>query len=157
MDKVFYALLGVILGAIISTVGLLIREWLTCRNNLRLELIRLYDKDTLEAYKRLYLFTRKLTNISFPLSTHKRQGFLDVMLKHYKNKVEKDLLYFNAEILSILEGFDRMYTFMTSPDLIPETEKEVQQFLEKELFAEALKLENEILQQIPVRLPEYNK
>jgi hypothetical protein len=126
---------GVLIGVIGSGIFYLIRDFFNNRNKLVLEKLKIYGKEKLEAYRRLFAFAQKLRDRCFPLADRKQNDFISIMSNYYKDKLELDVFYFDSNIIKILKEFNEMYICMTAPDLIPETEDAVKAFFEDKLFS----------------------
>lgn len=125
-----FTVLGALMGAGIS----LLKDWLNNRAQFRLEKLRLHDRDRIDAYKHLFAFTGRLSSGLFPLAEKKASAFQSTMKEHYFGKLEFKYVYFTDRIVEILEELEEQYVCMVRPELIPETEYEREEFLEKKLF-----------------------
>ena len=139
MDKAAYALVGVIVGGTIPGAITLFKTLLDNRAKTRIEKLRIHDSNVIEAYKKLFIFARRLSNKTFPMAENKYDNFIRIMKNSFES-VEFNSIYFSKEINDILEEFDSAFICMTSPDLIPETEDYVKDFIENKLFDRANKL-----------------
>jgi hypothetical protein len=107
----------------------------TLKRQFEIEKLRIHDKDRIDAYKRLYVFARKLQNVTFPLAEGKRSDFINIMSKDYFNKMILDSIYFTTSITNILDEIEEQYICMTRGELIAELDqKEATAFLENKLF-----------------------
>ncbi|MFX0212267.1 MAG: hypothetical protein ACFFDT_40210 [Candidatus Hodarchaeota archaeon] len=140
----------IVLAAVAISLFLpIIRDYINNRTKIHLERLKLHDKDRIEAYKRLFLLARKLKNISFPLAEHKRRDFERVMLEYYIPRIESDAVYFDSDILKILDEFEDNYICMTAPELIAEIHpEETEEFFEKKLFSLSKELQDLVKQKI---------
>lgn len=139
MDKAAYALVGAIVGGTITGAITLFKTFLDNRAKIRIEKLRIHDDNVIEAYKRLFVFAQRLSNETFPLAEYKFDNFRRMMANSFES-IEFDRIYFSKEINDILEEFNSAFVCMTSPDLIPETEDYVKDFIENKLFDNANKL-----------------
>jgi len=136
-------------AAIVGFLVSVIRDAVNNKNQLRLERLRLHDKDRIEAYKRLFLFARKLANRTFPLADDKKSDFMHLMSKGYVGKLENDYLYFSSGIIKILDEMEERYICMTAPELIDEMDKDEQRsFIENSLFRLAKDLAKQVKKDI---------
>lgn len=142
MNDVVYVLVGTVLGAAISAAALIFREWLCNRNNLKLELVRLYGRDRLEAYKKLLTFAWRITETCYPLADNKSSAFIRIMETDFAKYVKPAYLYYDEDTIKMLDEFDNMYFSLTEgrADIPEEGEEELKRFLEGDLFDLASKL-----------------
>lgn len=126
----------------------IITGWVTykvARAQIKLEKVRVHERDRMEANKRLFSFVRKLQNQTFPLAEEKRRSFIEIMRKEYFGKLDGDLLYFTDDSLRVLDALESQYICMTNPDLIPEMNpNDETRFLENELFQSAQQLVDQV-------------
>ena len=138
LDKYFemFGPVGVaVVGGLLALSGIL----LTNINQVSLEKIKLHEKDKCEAYKKLYSFAAKISSSTFPLSEHKQLRFEAIMKTDFVD-VQNFIFYYSDDITKILEEFESAYVCMTEPDLIPETEEYVENFIESTVCDYASKL-----------------
>ena len=142
MDSAMYVLVGTLMGAAISSVTLLIREWLANRNSLKRELVRLYGKDRLEAYKRLLTFVWRIADKCYPLADDKLSNFTRIMQTDFEKYVKPAYLYYDEETIKMLDKFDAMYFSCTQgrPDLTEQEERDLERFMEHDICDLALRL-----------------
>lgn len=127
-----------ILGPAIITAFVAYRSF---KEQFAIEKLRLHDKDRIEAHKRLFLFARKMSNETFPLADNKLSAFKCLMKKEYFGKIDIDSVYYPDAVIEILDKLESQYICMTRGELIPEMdEKELELFIENELFNYAKKL-----------------
>ena len=128
MDKYFemFGLIGAaVVGGLLTILGVLLKSV----NQVSLEKMKLHEKDKCEAYKKLYSFAIKVSSSTFPLSEHKQKRFEAIMEADFSD-VQNFILYYSEDISKILEEFESAYVCMTEPDLIPETQEYVENFIE---------------------------
>ena len=76
------------------------------RYQLKIERVKLFDKDRTEAYRRLLRFAHKIKNHTFPLAEDKREEFIRIMEQDYLGSVEHDLIYFDEASAKILDELE---------------------------------------------------
>lgn len=133
-----FALGGVVLGSIVT----ILKDIILRKLPIQLEKVRIHDKNRIEAYKELIVFTKELQNSSFPLAENKKADFRKLMKARYEDKILRNLPYYNKYIIERLEKLENNYTCMTHPDLIPEVD--CTEFIEKELFKTVNEMNKEI-------------
>ena len=129
------------LGALGGGIFTLFATWLKSQCDLKSIKIELHNKDSLEAHKEVFMLSQKICNSCFPLSERKRPYFITLMESYYINRIEKNYIYFSSSITEILDRFNEMYQCIRRYEL-QEFNKDVEEFLEKELFDKATKLAN---------------
>lgn len=134
----------VLLGSLIGYSASIIKDIINNKYGLQKERIKLHDKEKIDAYKQLFVLIRKLSNSCYPLADNKHSAFLAIMKNYYKNKVELMYPYYSSDIMSKLDTLDSNYTCLTEPDLIPETQDEVNDFINNELFGFTKKIEDQL-------------
>lgn len=143
MGGEFASGLSIFLAYVAGAALPLIKDWLNNRHQFRIERLKLHDSARVEAYKRVALFAGKISGSVFPLAEDKQSAFNRIMRKHYLGQIEQDYIYFNSRIQGILDEFEEQYVCMNRLELIPETEAEREQFLEKRAFDLAQSLRQE--------------
>jgi len=147
MDKAAYALLGAIVGGTITGIITLFKTFLDNRAKTRIEKLKIHDKDTLDAHKRLFCLVKKVWH-SWPKSPEDRWNkFISFMSSREYARIQEDYLYFSFEIIAILERYENTLMFMVMPELPSESRKHIETFLDKEFFVSLLKLDSLITQQ----------
>lgn len=145
MNEGWFALFGAAL-IIISSI---IREVINNRSKIKLERIRIHDKDKLEAYKNLFNFARTITNTYHPLADSELSDFIRTMKGRFKQEIQTHLLYYSTEILKILDKFDEMYfCAMNRADLSTETYEQLQEFIREGFCESAFKLKELIKKEL---------
>jgi len=125
-----FALAGVVLGGGMA----MLRDHFNNKSKIRLEKMRLYDKECRDAHKRLFVFFQKLSNRIYPLASGKRQAFIDAM-RTYLDEHRSDLLWFSPKICDIIHELEEYYLCLTEPDLREDTREDVERYFRKdELF-----------------------
>ena len=61
-SSAIFALIGVVVGAVFTGVMAILRDHLNNKSKIRLEKMRLHDKESRDAHKRLFVFSQKLSN-----------------------------------------------------------------------------------------------
>jgi hypothetical protein len=141
VNEVIYSLIGMGIGTILGgTIGL-INTCLTNRANYRLEKLKMHGGAKLEAYKTLFTFARIISNIYHPLSDTQISDFTRIMDGRFEKEIRPNLLYYSPQISEILEEYDGMYFCATNRgDLSEESDKKLQEFINKGFFESAVKL-----------------
>ena len=107
----------------------------TVKRQFDIERIRLHEKDSVDAHRRLLKFARSLRNDTFPLAEDKRRALMDLMRQQYIGKLELDYVYFAGEATDVLDTLEERYVCMTRGVLIPEMDPvDENEFLEHKLF-----------------------
>jgi hypothetical protein len=107
----------------------------TVKHQFDIERVRLHEKDSVDAHKRLLKFARELRNDTFPLAEDKRRGFKDLMSKCYIGQLELDYVYFSEEATQVLDILEEQYVCLTRSELISEIDPdEEKEFVERKLF-----------------------
>ena len=112
------ALLAALVGSLITLAGIFMREKLARTSSLRVERLKLYDKERFEAYKTLYEFVAKAYALYWP-PDDPASDFKSVMKDLYFKHVKTHFPYFEASIrekLGVLEG---QYQALFDPSLAP--------------------------------------
>jgi len=139
----------ILTGIFISLLFPLIRDFINNRSKIRLEKVKLHDKDRIEAYKRLFVFARELRSRSFPLAENKREDFKRTMSKYYNVDILPDSVYFDSDILEILDEFEDRYSCIKAPELLAEIHpEEHEDFFENKLYSLSIKLEELVKKKI---------
>ena len=105
--------------AIASLGGILIKEWITSRSQIRVERLKIYESDVLAAHKKLYRFISIAYSWLWPPNEPKRE-FRDLMKNEYFKEIKENMLFYSQNIRRILETFESQYICMGDPDLRPE-------------------------------------
>ncbi len=117
--------------AIASIGGILAKEWLSQKSQLKIEKIKLYESDIFKAYCELYEFTSNAFSSLWPPSDP-RTEFIDFMERIYFDKYKKYKLFYEPKVRNILEQFESQYHCLMEPDFIPE--KEFDKFYREDLI-----------------------
>lgn len=118
-----------------SLGGMFIKELLAGKSQMKIERLRMHEKESLDAYKKLYGFISHTEHMLFPLDDPCRD-FILVMKNSYTKEVKSNMLFFTHEIRDILYKFESQYEALSDPDIIPEvsfddfTNKHVYKYLE---------------------------
>lgn len=111
-----------------SLGGILIRELLASKAQLRLERLKLHEADILKAYRGLYSFISSAYCL-YPPNDPDRD-FQDLMRTYFRD-VKPNKILFNADIRSSLQILESQYDCLRDPGLIPE--KPFDEFFSKDL------------------------
>jgi len=84
MNEGWFALFG----AALVIIGSIIREALNNRGKIKLEKIKIHDKDKLEAYKNLFNFARSVTNTYYPLANNEVSDFIRIMKGRFEQEIK---------------------------------------------------------------------
>lgn len=138
-----FALAGTLIGLGVS----LLRDIFNNRSKIRLEKLKLHDRERIEAYKKLFVFAKRLTDYTYPAAEHKREMFEVMMKNDFRKQVEPNYIYFNEEIMEILDTFNHNYVILRDGLEIdfPGMQKD---FYEKELYELSKKLESLVKKKI---------
>lgn len=134
----FFTLFGVALGA----AGAMLKDIVLRNIPIKLEKIRIHDKDRIEAYKELIVFTKDLQNSTFPAAEYKEDDFKRIMKAKYESIILRNLPYYDSYIIERLEKMEDNYTCLIRPELISEVD--CNGFIEKELFPMVNEINKEI-------------
>ena len=129
--------------AIASLGGILIKEWIASRSQVKLERLKIYESDMFNAYNELYQFISLAYSWLWPPNEPCRE-FRELMKNWYFKNVKKHMLFFNSEIREILGKFESHYECIGDPDLIPE--KPFDEFYEHDLVKLLQRLEKAVEQ-----------
>ena len=99
MNEGWFALFGAALGL----SGSIIRDVINNRGKIKLEKLKIHDKDKLEAYKKLFNFAVIITNTYHPLANNEVSDFIRIMKDRFEREIENHLLYYSPQILKILD------------------------------------------------------
>jgi hypothetical protein len=127
--------------AIASLGGILIKEWISTRSQVKLERLKIYESDIFKAYNQLYQFTSNAYEWLWPPSDP-AQEFSELMKSSSFKGVKENMLFYNSEIREVLEKFESQNTCLRDPDLIPE--KSFDDFYRDDLLNLLRKLENDV-------------
>lgn len=145
MNEGWFALFG----AALVIIGSIIREALNNRGKIKLERIKIHDKDKLEAYKNLFNFARSVTKTYHLLANNEVSDFTRIMKGRFEQEIKTNLLYYSPQILKILDEFDDMYfCAMNRSNLTEETDKQLQEFIGKGFCESAIKLKELIKKEL---------
>lgn len=132
-SSAIFTLIGTMSGAAI----VVLRDYLNNRSKIRLEKVRLYDKERRDAHKRLFVFSQKLSNRVYPLASGKQEAFVDAM-RLYLGKHRSDLLWFSSQIFDIMCKLEDYYLCLTEPDLREETQEEMERYFHNDRLFDTL-------------------
>jgi len=145
MNEGWFALFG----AAIVLIGSIIREVINNNCKIKLERIKIHDKDKLEAYKNLFNFSRIIIKLYYPLADNEISDFTRIIKGSFEQEIKPYLLYYNPQISKILDEFDDMYFCATNRgDLTEESDKQLQEFISKGFFESAIRLKELIKKEI---------
>ena len=150
MNEAFYSLIGMGIGTILGGTIALINTFLTNRANYRLEKLKMHGGAKLEAYKTLFTFARIITNVYHPFSNTHISDFIGIMNGRFEKEIRPNLLYYSPQISEIIEEYDGMYFCATNRgDLAKESDKKLQEFIDRGFFESAIKLKELIKKELP--------
>lgn len=130
VSSTIFALIGTVLGATITVL----RDYLNNKSKVQLEKMRLHNKESREAHKRLFVFSQQLSNRVYPLAGGKQEAF-QVAMRSYLKKHRSDSIWFSLKICDILRELEAHYLCLTEPDLREETQEETERYFSSdELF-----------------------
>lgn len=133
-SSAIFALIGATVGATFTGGMAILRDHLNNKSRIRLERMRLHDKESREAHKRLFVFSQKLSNRVYPLASGKQEAFVDAM-RNYLDEHRSDLLWFSPQICDSIRKLEECYLCLTEPDLREDTREDVERYFRKdELF-----------------------
>ncbi len=133
-----FALAGVIIGA----AGAILKDIILRNLPIKLERVRIHDKDRIEAFKDLIVFVKDIQNSTFPAAEYKKDDFKRIMKTIYRDHILRNMPYYNKYIIERIEILEERYICLTSPDLIGEVD--CTNFIEKELFLTVNEIDKEI-------------
>lgn len=102
-----------------SLGGILIKEWISSRSQIRIERLKIYESDVISAHNKLYQFISKAYPSLFPPDEPARD-FSGLMKHYYFKKVKVHMLFYSPEIRKILGLIESQYYCLGDPDLRPE-------------------------------------
>lgn len=120
-----------IFGIVGSLGAVLIGNLLSGKYQLKVERLRLHEKESFEAYKKLYGFISHVEDIIFP-PDDPRKDFITVMKNYYLNDVKPNMLFFTPVIRKTLHKLESQYEALSNPDIIPEISFDI--FIDKHIF-----------------------
>lgn len=135
--NVLYSLIGVAIGAAISFA----KDLLLSRNQRAIEIIRLHDKDKMDAYKHLLKYARELAVITWPDNNSVYSDFIQNCRKEF-SKVVEFYPYYSTNIVKVLDRIENLYniTIIDADWITPPREA-----IEKELPELARRLYQQII------------
>jgi hypothetical protein len=92
-----------------------IKELLAGKYQMKIERLRMHEKESLDAYKKLYGFISHAEDRLFP-PDDPRCDFIEVMKNSYAKEVKPNMLFFTHEIRDILFKFESQYEALSAPD-----------------------------------------
>jgi hypothetical protein len=132
-----------VLGSVGSLAAVLIKEHISSKTQIRIERLKLHERECLDAYKKLYSFVTHAGDMMWP-PDEPRIDFIAVM-KLFTKEVKPNMLLFNTDIRKMLRELETQYACLSDQDLIPEIDFDT--FISNrvfKLFEELLKMiENE--------------
>jgi hypothetical protein len=117
--------------AIASLGGILIKEWITNRAQMRIERLKMYDSNVFSAYNDLYGFISHAYDWLWPPNEPDKE-FRELMKSYYFKDIKKNMLFYGPEIRKILGKLESQYVCMGDPDLMPE--KPFEKFYDDDLL-----------------------
>lgn len=99
-----FSLVGVIVGASIP----LIRDLLLSKNQRRIEIIKLHDKEKMDAYRHLLKYAKGLSVITWPDNDRVYSDFITDCRNDFSKLVEF-YPYYSEEIMTILDRIENLY------------------------------------------------
>ena len=111
----------------------------------KMEYIKIFAKDKLDAYKELQRFSVHVETNLFPLSDNKAEKFRDIMGDEYEHLVV-NRLYYSNEIRGIIDRYTICYVYICNPELLAEMEYsesdiDFDNFIKNEAFDHACRLQ----------------
>lgn len=106
-----------VLGSVGSLGAVLIKELISSKTQIRVERLKLHERECLDAYKKLYSFVTHAGDMIYP-PDEPRRDFIAVM-KLFTKEVKPNMLLFNAEIRKMLRELETQYSCLGDQDLIP--------------------------------------
>lgn len=103
-SNVIFSLIGVAIGAAIP----LVKDFLQARNQRAIEIIKLHDKDKMNAYRHLLVYARTLTVITWPDNSSVYSDFKDSCKKEITKLVEF-YPYYSKAVMKILDEIENLY------------------------------------------------
>jgi hypothetical protein len=91
-------------GSLSTLCGMFIKELLAGKYQMKIERLRMHEKESLDAYKKLYGFISHAEDRLFP-PDDPRCDFIEVMKNSYAKEVKPNMLFFTHEIIDILFKF----------------------------------------------------
>jgi len=130
-------------GIIGSLGGIIVRDWLTAKSQIRLERLKLHELGVLHAYSNLYSFISSAYALFPPNDPH--QDFRELMRYSYLKRVKPNMISYSAGIRKKLQTLESQYDCLSDPDLIPE--KPFEEFFKKDFVRILKELENLVTKQ----------
>ena len=124
--------------AVVSLGGILIRELISSKSQIKIVRLKLNESDLFKAYNNLYQFVLHAYAFLWPPGKP-RQDYHELMKNSYSKNVKTCMLYFNSEIRDILGKLETQYDCLGDPDLSPE--KPFEEFYAQDLNKLLRKLE----------------
>lgn len=128
---------------IASLGGILIKEWVTSRSQIRVERLKIYESDIISAHKKLYRFISIAYSSLWPPNEPERE-FRELMKYEYFKEIKENMLFYSQDIRKILKTFESQYICMGNPDLLPE--KSFDEFYDDDLLDSLGELDRSIRQ-----------
>ena len=119
-------------------------SWFNSRKQIELEKFKSHESEIVEAYRSLFSFSESINNTLFPLCSQKETEFISLMKKEFP-KVRPYRIYYSKRINKTLDKFIGTYECSTNPDLIPDTENDVRDFVDNKAIPLANALRKEIV------------
>ncbi len=135
--------------AIASLGGILIKEWITSRSQIRIERLKIYDSKVFSAYKELYRFISSAYSWLWPPNEPKRE-FMELMKHKYFEGIKENMLFYSSDIREVLEKLESQYVCMGETDFIPE--KPFDEFYREDLLDLLGKMTKSVLEKVDIIL-----
>ena len=104
-----FGLFGTLGGILLTLIG-------TGRYQLKALRIKLYEKESLVAYKELYKFIAALGNVLFP-PNDPSNDFMEIMKDNFAEEVGENILFFSKPIRILIRELESQYDCLVNPDL----------------------------------------
>jgi len=123
VSSAIFALIGTVIGAVLGAL-----------TTIRVEKMRLHNKESREAHKRLFVFSQQLSNRVYPLAGGKQEAF-EVAMRSYLKKHRSDSIWFSLRICKTMRDLEEHYLCLTEPDLREENQEKTESYFSSgELF-----------------------
>lgn len=99
-----FSLVGVIVGAAIP----LVRDLLLSKNQRRIEIIKLHDKEKMDAYRHLLKYSKGLSIVAWPDNDRVYSDFITDCKNDFSKLVEY-YPYYSEAIMKILDRIENLY------------------------------------------------
>lgn len=112
--------------------------WGVARSALRVERLKLHERDRSLAHKRLFAFAKRMETRTFPMADDKVRAFSRLMEEEYIDKLQLDLIYFSDRAFKILDTFEDHFICMTRGELRDDTSWE--DLIDQQVFEDSREL-----------------